>query len=88
MGKLRVEGRDPSIEFGPLPASAGHEQNHPPGQPRRLVRPSAPAKNPSSFRVPCGAKPALQQDGAQLIDQSRSLADQPVSRRWSVCMSN
>ena len=37
-------------------------------------------RNCSSFRLPCGATSPLQQDGAQLIDQSRPLPDQPIPR--------
>jgi hypothetical protein len=74
-----VEGRDPPVEFGPLRASVGDEQDRPRAQSRSslFVRQHGQElhKLPLALR---GHQSALEQNGAQLIDQSRPLADQAV----------
>ncbi len=76
------KGCNPLIELSPLRAGVRDAAELCVGSvPRRPAHPSCMLRKCSSFRLPCGASmPTLQQDGAQLIDQSRPFADQPVSR--------
>ena len=81
LNEFGVESRDPAIEFGPLRASVGDEQDHAWAQPRSTL--FVQEDDQELLELPLALRrdhSALQQDGAQLIDQSRSLPDQPVSR--------
>jgi len=79
--ELGVESRDTPIQFGPLRASVGDEQDHAWAQPRSALLVHEDGEEqlelPLALR---GDHSALQQDGAQLVDQGRSLPDQPVPR--------
>jgi Transposase DDE domain group 1 len=73
--ELRVEGRDPSIEFGPLPPSVGHEPNHPRGQLRAAC--SSINTGQEFPELPLALRrnaPALRQDRAKPIDSEPSKA--------------
>src|SRR5208283_5687500 len=72
--ELGVESRDPAIEFGPLRASVGDEQDHAWAQPFSALLVHEDGQE--LLELPLALRrdhSALQQDGAQLIDQSRSL---------------
>src|SRR5208337_4486087 len=69
-----VDSRDPAIEFGPLRASVGDEQDHAWAQPFSALLVHEDGQE--LLELPLALRrdhSALQQDGAQLIDQSRSL---------------
>ena len=79
--ELGVESRDPSIKLGPLRASVGDEHDHPWAQACSALLIHQDAQK--LLELPLALRrdhPALKQNGAQLIDQSRPLADQPISR--------
>ncbi len=76
-----VEGRDPAVELGPLRAGVGAKQHHPRAQLSSSL--FVHQYGQELFELPLALRSdeaALQQNGAQLIDQSRPLADQTVSR--------
>ena len=50
-----VEGRDPSVELGPLRARVGDEQHHPRAQPRSALFVHQGGQERPGFRSPCGA---------------------------------
>jgi hypothetical protein len=78
-GKLGVESRDPAIEFSPLRASIGDEQDHAWAQPRSALLVHEDGQELLELPLALGRDhSALQKDGAQLIDQGRSLPNQPV----------
>ena len=79
--ELGVEGRDPSIELRPLRAGVVDEQDHAWAQARSALLVHQDVQE--LLELPLALRrdhSALQQDGAQLIDQSRPLTDQTVPR--------
>src|ERR1700735_4682219 len=79
--ELGIEGCDPSIDLGPLRPSVGDEHDHPRAQ--SCSAPLIHQHGQELLELPLALRrdySSLQQNGAQLIDQSCPLPDQPVSR--------
>ena len=79
--ELSIEGCDPSIEFHPLRASVFDERDHSRAQSNSSL--FVHQYSQELLELPLALRSdesALQQNGAQLIDQSRPLADQTVPR--------
>ena len=75
--ELGVESRDPAVELGPLRPSVGDEQDHPWAQSRSALLVHQDTQK--LLELPFALRrdqSSLQKDGAQLIDQSRPLANQ------------
>ena len=79
--ELGVKGCNPLIELSPLRAGVRDQQNYAWAQFRAALLIHQHAQE--ALELPLALRrdmPTLQQDGAQLIDQSRPLADQPIPR--------
>src|SRR6202046_3710600 len=79
--ELGIEGCDPSIDLGPLRPSVGDEHDHPRAQSCSALL--IHQHGQELLELPLALRrdySSLQQNGAQLIDQSCPLPDQPVSR--------
>ena len=86
--EFSIKGCDPSIELRPLRAGVLDEQDHAWAQARSALFVHQHLQE--LVELPLALRrdqPSLQQNGAELIDQSRPLTDRSRARR-RVCMSS